>query len=100
MQRQKHYSSTGRAAGGLGERKASFMVKTRKRVKVLASNQVNALHSFILLKAISRKKQKDGILRKGKENVKINSKLKLLTVLFLNLGQNNQIKWGNNCNHG
>lgn len=46
--------------------------QNKEKIKVLASNQVNAIHSFILLKAISRKKQKGGILWKGKENVKIN----------------------------
>lgn len=94
VQRQKHYSSTRRAAGGHEERKGSFMVKTRKRVKVLAPSQVNVIHSFILLKAISGKEQEVGEWWKGEENVKINSKLMLSTVYLLNLGQNKPDKMG------
>lgn len=88
VQWQKRYSSTRRAAGGHGERKPFFMVKTRKSVKVLSPSQVNIIHSFILLKAISRNEQKGGKQWKGEESVKINSKLKFSTVYLLNLGQN------------
>lgn len=88
VQRQKHYSSTRRAAGGHEERKASLMVKTRKRVMVWASSQIYIIHSSILFNAFSWKKQKGRKCWKGEENVKINSKLKLSTVSFLNLGQN------------
>lgn len=97
VQWQKHYSSTRRAAGAHEERKDFFMVKTRKRVKVLPPSQVNIIHSFILLKALSGKERKGGKWWKGEENVKINSKLKLLTAVFAESGaEHNQIKWGDN----